>query len=221
MKTQLTDLTIRSLPPGTYFDTKTAAFGIRIGIHKKTWVATKGRERKIITLGHYPALSLAEARTAPKKALLAPEVAKATLDFPTAVQLYLAQGTWREGSKRVLTSNLNKFTWTLPLAKITHEDVHQAIDAIEKPSAKAHALKDIRAFFNWCIPRYLPSSPSAGLRMAPQPSRDRVLTDDELRRVWIAAEQMGDYGLYLPSVGGALPPGEYRGRITIPPSAQD
>jgi integrase len=75
--------------------------------------------------------------------------------------------------------------------KITHEDVASTLDGIKSVSARNHALKDIRAFFNWCVPRYLASSPAAGLKMLASASRSRVLSDDELKRVWIAAELMG------------------------------
>ena len=51
-------------------------------------------------------------------------------------------------------------------------------------------MKDLRTFFNWCIPRYLKASPCVGLKMPAYKSRDRVLTEDELRRVWIACEYM-------------------------------
>ncbi len=71
------------------------------------------------------------------------------------------------------------------------------LDGIESKSARAHALKDIRTFFNWCVPRYLPSSPAVGIKMEKQPSRDRVLSDAELKAVWIAAEQMGQFGVIV------------------------
>ena len=79
------------------------------------------------------------------------------------------------------------FHWTKPLDKITHRDIAEAIDTIEAKSEAAHAFKNIRTFFNWCVPRYLPHSPCNGLK---PPSRyiprSRVLSDDELRKVWHA-----------------------------------
>ncbi len=74
--------------------------------------------------------------------------------------------------------------------KITHEDIAKALDQIKAPSTRAHALKDIKAFFNWCVPRYIPVSPCVGFKMPPYKPRQRVLADDELRRVWLAAEGM-------------------------------
>lgn len=51
----------------------------------------------------------------------------------------------------------------------------------------------LRAFFAWCKRVLLiQDSPCAGLRkLTPEKPRDRVLTDDELRRLWRACETIG------------------------------
>lgn len=191
MKISLTDRAVQTLKAGTYFDTKTPAFGIRIGKHRRTWIITKGRERSVLTLGHYPALTLAEARKRALIALGSPYDPKTVPMYPEALAAFLELPRWKPNTKKVLVSSLKHFTWSRPLDKITHEDVAIAVEAITAPSARAHALQDIRTFFNWCIPRYLSSSPAAGIKKPPQPSRSRVLTDDELRRVWISAKEIG------------------------------
>lgn len=193
---KFTDLTIRSLPPGTHYDAHLPGFGIRVGKNRKTWLVLKGpRARRTQTiLGYYPTLSLQDAR---KKALVelgSPSSARSPLTFPEAKKLYLEQGKWRERSKKVLESSLRHFTWKGNLERITHEDVAKALDAIKSPSARAHALKDIRSLFNWATPRYLPQSPAQGLKMPTQKARDRVLDDDELLRLWITTGDMGTFG---------------------------
>jgi len=44
--------------------------------------------------------------------------------------------------------------------------------------ARAHALKDLRTFFNWCIPKYLQNSPAASFKMPKyaneRPSHDQA-----------------------------------------------
>jgi len=67
---RFTDLAIRSLSEGLYFDEATPAFGIRVGKTRRTWLVIKGARasRSKVRIGHYPALSLAEAR---RKALVA------------------------------------------------------------------------------------------------------------------------------------------------------
>ena len=194
----LTDLTVRTLKPGLYFDKRTPAFGIRVGVNRKTWLVVKGDNRTKVRLGHYPDLSLADARKRALVALGTPLAIQNTIGFSEAVETFLAQPRWRPQSKRVLTSSLGHFTWKRALAKITHEDVATAIDAIPGSSARAHALKDIRTFFNWCVPRYLEVSPAAGLKMEAQPTRARVLSNAELKAVWKAAEQaVGPFGTII------------------------
>jgi integrase len=186
---------VQKLKPGVYFDTKLPSFGIRVGKHRRTWIIMKGQHpRRSITLGQYPAVSLRDARKKATAAFVAPDIKRATITFPEAKEEFLRQDRWRPQTKRVLTSNLKHFTWKGQLAKITQEQVLEALDQIEGKSARWHAKKDITTFFNWCVPRYLAANPATGIRMEKQPSRDRVLTDDELVKVWKAAEQMGQFG---------------------------
>lgn len=192
MQKHLTDLAVQSLPPGTYHDTKTPAFGIRVGKTRKTWFYTHPKTRRREPIGHYPAISLSEARKQALRAIATPTLSKPQMSFEEARNAFLALPRWRPQSKRVITSSLNHFQWKRNLDKITHEDVAQALESIKGVSARAHALKDIRTFFNWLVPRYLERSPAEGLKMATQPSRDRVLSHDELKAIWNACE--GTFG---------------------------
>jgi len=191
----LTDLAIRTLPEGLHLDTRLTSFGIRVGKKRKTWVVIKGKNRTKVALGHYPAISLADARKRALVALAANETEQITTPtFPEAFSEFQEKHVTHLRTvsayqiNRVLTRH---FSWAKPLDQITHRDVVEALDAIEAPSERAHALKDVRTFFNWCIPRYLKTSPCVGIKKLPQKSRDRVLTDDELRAVWKRAEELG------------------------------
>ena len=66
----LTDISTRKLPATdgytTWWDTALPAFGIRSGLRSRTFVIMTGTNRKRITIGHYPHMTLKEAR---KKAL--------------------------------------------------------------------------------------------------------------------------------------------------------
>ena len=97
-----------------------------------------------------------------------------------------------------------------PIAEITRRDVINLIEAILDrggprpaagtrrkaggPYAARHALSAARKLFNWAVGRdLLAASPcdrvrAAELHGAPE-ARDRVLSDDELRQVWRAAEE--------------------------------
>lgn len=196
MPIHFTDLSIRSLREGVYFDDRTPSFGIRVGKNRRTWLVLKGDNRTKVRLGHYPALGLAEARRKALIALGSPFEPADAPTFPEARQEFLAQDRWKESSQYEIARNLNRyFSWTKTLDKITHQDVAKAIDAIGAKSQAAHALKDLKTFFNWCVPRYISNSPCRGLKVATRyVPRDRVLTDDELARVWKAAGLMGGYG---------------------------
>lgn len=198
-----TDMSIRSLPPGTHFDPKTPAFGIRVGKKRRTWLVVKGpRERRVQTIiGHYPSLTLQDARKRALVLLGTDSPHNASVGFPRAVELFLeAHGPkLRPSSRYQLEGSFRRhFPWTKPLDKITHEDVAREIDSIEAKSEASHALKDLKTFFNWCVPRYLKHSPCEGIK-APQKysPRQRLLTDDEIRRIWKASEGLGQYGVQI------------------------
>jgi integrase len=193
----LTDLSIRNLPEGLHLDARLPSFGIRVGKKRRTWIVIKGRNRTKISLGHYPAISLADARkramaelsksASPSETAVMPSYAKALAEFHA---MHVAD--LRPRSAYQLSRNLTRhFQWTKPLDQITHQDVLTALDGIEARSQRAHALKDIRTFFNWCIPRYLKSSPCIGIKKPAQKPRDRVLADDELCKVWNRALEIG------------------------------
>ena len=186
-----TDLTVQKLPAGTYFDTRTPAFGIRVGKNRRTWIVTKGKNRTKVTLGHYPALSLADAR---KKALVvmgSPHAPQIAPPFPEALAGFLTQTHWKASTRYTVEKCIRKhFKFTKTLDKITHEDIAAVIDDLPQGAA-GEAVKNIRAFFNWCVPRYLPASPCVGLRKPASASRNRTLTDAELKKVWKAAELIG------------------------------
>jgi integrase len=196
--THFTDLTVRALPEGLHFDQHTPGFALRVGKHRRTWLAIAVPNRTKIRLGHYPEMTLQTARKQALLALATPRSPRTAPAFPDAVKAYLAQGTWRPSTRRQIEWTFRHyFPYTKTLDKISHADIAAIIDPIKKPSQRAHALTYIRAFFNWCVPRYLSYSPCTGLKAPRIPSRSRVLTDDELNRVWHAAEQCGAFGIIV------------------------
>lgn len=82
------------------------------------------------------------------------------------------------------------------IGEITKRDIIEAIDEIVDRGTGTLAnrtLSQLRKLFNWTLERdMLGASPCAGLK-APvtETSRDRVLSDDEIRLMWKAAEGQG------------------------------
>lgn len=69
-RTRLTELTIRALPPGYFWDLSLPAFGIRVGKRRRAFIVVRNGRRK--TLGLNTFLPLKEARRQAQLALLGP-----------------------------------------------------------------------------------------------------------------------------------------------------
>jgi integrase len=170
-----------------------------------------GRTRKL-TLGRWPAIDLATARKLGTKALRsaaegrdpATEKAKAKADTVAAVAadfvrlhcLRKNRPSTAEGTKLALdVFVLSRFGNRL-LKDITRRDVLALLDGIVDRGTPVMANRVLAAFrkmCNWAVDRDIVEvSPCAGVkRPSPETSRDRVLSDDELGRIWHAADRLG------------------------------
>jgi integrase len=81
------------------------------------------------------------------------------------------------------------------IQEISKRDVITVLDAVadRAPIMANRTLAAVRKLFNWCLARdIIQVSPCTLIeRPAPEHSRDRILSDDELRLVWNAAEHEG------------------------------
>jgi integrase len=82
------------------------------------------------------------------------------------------------------------------IQEITKRDVIALLDHVNdrgSPIMANRVLSAVRKLFNWCVSRdVLQGSPCTLISPpAPERSRDRILDDSELRRVWNAAEAEG------------------------------
>lgn len=201
-KLVFTDLAINALRANgervDYWDVKTPAFGIRVGKDRKTFIAKLNNRR--IKIGNYPDLSLADAR---RKAMALKSdknsgIAK-PVKFSEALEKFYevhvsrlkprTQVRLKYGLDKHLKPKLDKKV----LTAITPNDITEITDGLIKtPSEALHTFSYARIFFRWCVPRYMPHSPTEGLK---PPSRyiprKRVLADNEIKAVWCAAEQIG------------------------------
>jgi integrase len=80
--------------------------------------------------------------------------------------------------------------------EITRRDVHDLLDAIVSrgsPVTANRAFAAIRRMFSWAVSRdVVTASPCVGISPpTTEKSRDRVLSDEELRLVWCGAEAIG------------------------------
>jgi integrase len=201
--TQITDALLRCLKVEQrtdFWDAKTPGFGVRVGARTKIFIAKVGNQRH--TIGGYPELSLAAAR---KRALTikvkSRNVPACEVTFEMAYETFkLAHIALKsERTQYDYTRILEKFYLPklrqLPLSRITNAHIAKISDPwLDRPVEYAHMLAVARTFLRWCVrpPRqYIPHSPLEGLQLPKRNARDRVLTDDELVRVWHAACDLG------------------------------
>jgi integrase len=114
----------------------------------------------------------------------------------TARRLGLRPATDDRGKLEAIKGGLAQRWGNRKLAEITRRDIVEVLDAIMDagtPKAANRTLAAIRRFFNWCIERdLLAASPCAGVKPpAPELSRDRVLSDEEIRWLWRACAKHG------------------------------
>jgi len=200
----LTDIAVRALKPAdgyvSYWDDTTPGFGIRVGKRSKTWMVMRGRNRERISIGRYGDLSLAEARAEAKRLLsTAPEPKAVALTFAKARERFVEENyrdtkpRTKAEADRLLKTHFKGLDHR-QLHSIDDADVKRELDKLcDTPSEQLHAFRTARCFFRWCVRpprRYIKHSPMEGYE---PPSRDkrgtRILSDDELKAVWKAAEK--------------------------------
>ncbi|MFE3837901.1 tyrosine-type recombinase/integrase [Pseudogemmobacter sonorensis] len=172
-----------------------------------------------LTLGRWPLMGLAEARAAAsgaldriergknpaieKKATKAAKI-EAQLSERDKIKTLIGQYAKRHlaslKSGDVVRRELDRFVvaaWgDRDVHDIQKRDVIDLLDGIAD-SGRVVTANRVRAyltkFLNWCVERdILPMSPATGVKpAAKETSRDRVLTDDEIRWFWAACEAEG------------------------------
>jgi integrase len=218
---KLTDRRIATLKPNPTRrvelpDDKVAGLALRVtpnGI--KTWTLryrlTGGRadRRRRLTLGGYPALTLAKARKAANIALgqvatthtdpaTAKRAARLGETFGDLARDYLARHakrhkrSWRE-DERILDADLLPAWRTRKVKDISRREVRELVEGIAdrgSPIMANRTLALIRKMLNFAITRdWIDANPAARIpKPGAERSRERVLTDDEIRLVWDACE---------------------------------
>jgi len=193
-----------------YWDTAFPGFGLRVSRGgKKTFVAMysfEGRKRRL-SLGAYPSLSLANARTEARKAMAAaskgtdPATKRAQQrsaeTFTQLVDAYIERHakvkkrSW-ERDEAILNKDFIPTLGRRKARNITRRDIVEILDAIVARGAPIQAnrsLEIVRKVFNWALSRdegLIEFNPCQGIeKPSLENQRDRVLTSDELRDLWL------------------------------------
>lgn len=202
-----------------YWDAIVQGFGLRVtdAGGKSFFLRTRLGGEQLRLSWPYPATSLEAARAAAKAALddvahgTDPKAKRAEEERETArrkadtvdtvAALFIERyakpknRSWKE-TERILHSNVLSRWSGRPIGSVKKRDVIDLLDTIVdrgSPTMANRVLACVRKMFAWCVERgIVEHSPAAGIK-APsrEVDRDRVLSDDEIKAVWQAAEGMG------------------------------
>lgn len=205
---RLTDLQIKKLKAPergqkTFFDEGLPGFGVRVSQGgTKSFVVMLGKDRRLRTIGRYPDMALAEARLEAKRVQvdieidLAPEApVMPKIEFADACARFLADSESRNKPgtvaeyRRLLTRH---FSFEKDIGALTRAEIMAALQRLRAtPSEQKHAFVAIRTLLNWCLRQgLLEASPLPRLSFAAE-ARSRVLSDAELRAVWLRGGEVG------------------------------
>jgi integrase len=224
MKRHLTDAAIQRIKPpkeGTteVFDLGYPGLALRVGHGgSKSFEQfyRSGGKLKRESLGRWPSISLAEARERWRKtreALAKGEAPSRREGIKDSTRLF--ERVIEEWIKRDQSDNKQSSQYQvvrtverdlLPawrgkrVDEITKPDVIELIDSIVDRGAPVKARQTfthINRFFRWCVERdILQTSPMASMKRPTKgKSRERVLTDAELGKVWKGADRIGPLGI--------------------------
>src|ERR1700674_5210936 len=202
-----------------YWDAGVPGFGVKITPQdRKVFIVlyrTGGAGSKLrkYTIGPYGRVTLHQARVAAQKVFAAKLVgrdpaaekreAKRRIVADRVDDLledFIAQRLSKNRSvaeiSRLLRREVGKPWAGRSIHEITKRDVVEVVSAIEQRGAPGTAnktLKSIKTFLHWCVGRaVLDRSPAEGVPLpAKEVARDRVLNDDELAQVILAARKIG------------------------------
>jgi integrase len=213
------------IPPSdtVYWDAAFPGFGVKVTPKgRKVFIVlyrTGGAGSKLrkYTIGPYGRVTLHQARVAAQKVFTARlegrdpaaekrerkrrVVADRVEDLlETFIDQRLSQNRSGAEIARLLRREIGKPWAGRSIHEIGKRDVVEVVSAIEQrgaPVAANKTLKSIKTFLRWCVGRaVLDQSPAEGVPLpTKEVARDRVLSDDELARVILAASEVDDcYG---------------------------
>jgi integrase len=227
----LTDLSIRSLSPPQkgqkdYFDTVVPGFGVRVsqgGTRSFFLFVGKKNSRERKSIGRWGIITLAQARAEAKRLLAERTLghrqlktitfSAALLQFEEQWYPHLKPRTIKD-YKRIFKDHFSKKLGDYRLADIEFETITAITDKLVKtPTEQKHALVVCNTFFRWCVRRRLLKHSSLdGVDIPKPPSRKRVLSDEELTKVYRALVDCPDP--FRSIVRLLILSGQRRGEIT-------
>jgi integrase len=197
-----------------YWDTNVKRLGLRVSpTGHKTWVLMYRREadgaKRRLKLGEYPIVSLAEARANALDMLSRVERgadpasskqdAKRDPTVADLAKLYVDRyakanrRSWKEDERR-LNQNIIPAIGKHKANLVTATDLIELHDSITQRGAPVEANRNIelvRRVYSWAMgKRKVDRNPAERLELNPERSRDRVLSEDEIKAFWTGVDKL-------------------------------
>jgi integrase len=193
-----------------YFDQQFPGLVLRVSSRRKSWnyiFRLHGKQRRM-TLDLYPAMSVAEAHDAWRKARDLVQAGRdpaeietrAATDFASVFEEWMERDQGKNRSREVVRRSVTNHAlshWQhRPISEIGRRDVLDVIDAVAdqgKPIAARRLHAYLHRLFTWSVGRgIIEINPLANVdRPAQENRRERVLSDLELVKVWNGSERLG------------------------------
>lgn len=216
---RFTDRWVETIKPDTvhreYGDAAAPGLILRVASSgRKDWrlTYTFDGKRQRPTIGTYPRMSLGDAREFRDDVLKAAKrgidllasvsrESRAVYAFDKVAEQFIAAHVRRKSKDPdnaigILRREFVAVWGTRDIRQIKRADVHAVLDAIVErghPIAANRALSRISKLFRWAVSREIvETSPCFAIeKPSPEQSSDRVLTADELVKLWQAADRLG------------------------------
>ncbi len=197
---------IEGQPQTEYRDSKIAGLSLIVGKQRRCWsltYTTVDGKRRRVSLGLYPAVSLADAREkaedtrtavrqnadpqAAKRAYRASSTVAAVADSYLA--LYAVQKATGELDRYVIDKDLKPTIGTMKVVDVTRRHIQEVVKRpLERGSGVManRTLEIARKLFAWAVEQgHIETNPAEGIsKPTKEKARSRALSDDELRAVW-------------------------------------
>jgi integrase len=194
-----------------YFDQQYPGLALRVSSKgRKTWcyVYRFNGEQRRLKLDLYPAMSVAQAHEAWRKARdtvqagqdPARTAIRPAVDFASVFEEWLKRDQAKNRSVNVVRGSITKHALSLwqhrPINEIGKRDCLDVIDAVADqgtPIAARRLYAYLHRLFQWAIGRdIIETNPMVGVdKPGAEVRRERLLSDGELVKVWNAAERLG------------------------------
>jgi integrase len=213
-KRRLTELSVRKAHRESkeYLIWDTLQRGLALRVRPtggKSWVTIYSRHGRPrwLHLGDANAIALGDARTLAAEAMLAvargqdpaaeKKAERGAGTFADLAERYLEQWakkhnkSWRQGE--TLVSRYATPRWgKLQASTITRGDVKALLARIDAPVLANQVLAAVSAIFNWAVrEEVLQANPCKLVARNPVRSRERVLSESEVPRFWVAFDDVG------------------------------